>query len=54
MADILAIPVEIYFGSFTVISTTLASVTSPMIAVKVPTTPAVAPTFDMKFSEREI
>jgi hypothetical protein len=25
-----------------------------MIAVKVPTTPAVAPTFDMKFSEREI
>jgi hypothetical protein len=41
MADILANPVEICFGSFMEISTTLAVETSPTTAVKAPTTPTL-------------
>jgi hypothetical protein len=44
MADTFANPVEIYFGSFTVTSTTLVAATSPTIAVKVPVTPIATPT----------
>jgi hypothetical protein len=43
MADILANPVEICFGSFTTTSTTLAVVTSPTASVKAPTTSNAAP-----------
>jgi hypothetical protein len=38
MADILANPVEIYFGSFTATSATLAAATSPTASIKVPAT----------------
>jgi hypothetical protein len=43
MADILANPMEICFGSFTVTSTTLATVTSPTASVKALTTSDAAP-----------
>jgi hypothetical protein len=39
MADILANPMEICFGSFTTTSTTLAAATSPTASVKAPATP---------------
>jgi hypothetical protein len=39
MEDILANPVEIYFGSFTVTSTTMAAATSPAITVEIPAAP---------------
>jgi hypothetical protein len=39
MADILANPVEICFGSFTATSTTLAAATSPTTSVKASATP---------------
>jgi hypothetical protein len=42
-ADILANLVEICFGSFMATSTTLAVVTSPVIAVKIPVTPVTVP-----------
>jgi hypothetical protein len=48
MADILADPVEICFGSFTVTSTTLAAATSPTASVKVPVTSGVAPSSGRK------
>jgi hypothetical protein len=43
MADILANPVEISFGSFTSTSTTLAAATSPTASVKAPATSDAAP-----------
>jgi hypothetical protein len=43
MADILANPVEICFGSFTATSTTLVMATSPTTSVKAPTTPDAVP-----------
>jgi hypothetical protein len=43
IADILADPVEICFGSFTATSTALAAATSPTASVKVPATSGVAP-----------
>jgi hypothetical protein len=43
MMDILADPVEICFGSFTVTLTTLAAATSPMASVEAPTTLDVVP-----------
>jgi hypothetical protein len=48
MADILANPVEICFGSFTVTSTTLAVATSPTASVKAPATPDAAPSISKK------
>jgi hypothetical protein len=48
MADILANPVEIFFDSFTVTSTTLAVETSPAIAAKIPTARVAAPASDLK------
>jgi hypothetical protein len=48
MADILANPVEIFFGSFMATSTTLAVATSPMVSMKVPTTPVTAPSSNLK------
>jgi hypothetical protein len=48
MADILADPVEICFGSFTATSTTLAAATSPTASVKVPATAGVAPSSGRK------
>jgi hypothetical protein len=48
MTDILANPVEIFFGSLTVTSTTLAAATSPAIAVRIPATPVAAPASDLK------
>jgi hypothetical protein len=48
MADILANPVEICFGSFTMTSTTLAAATSPAVSVKVSATPVAAPSSDLK------
>jgi hypothetical protein len=48
MADILANPVEIYFGSFTATSTTLAAATSPTVSMKVSTTPVAAPSTNLK------
>jgi hypothetical protein len=47
MADILANPVEIRFGSFTTTSTVLAVATSPATAVKIVTAPAAAPVSDL-------
>jgi hypothetical protein len=46
MADILANPVEICFGSFTATSTTLAAATSLTASVKAPTTSDAAPSSD--------
>jgi hypothetical protein len=48
MADILANPVKICFGSFTATSTTLVGATSPMASVKAPATPDAAPTSSKK------
>jgi hypothetical protein len=48
MADILANPVEICFGSFTVTSTTLAAATSPTASVTAPVTPDAAPSSSKK------
>jgi hypothetical protein len=48
MVDILANPMEVFFGSFTANSTTLAAATSPMVSVKVPTSYVVAPSSDLK------
>jgi hypothetical protein len=48
MADILANPVEICFGSFTATSTTLAVATSPTSSVKAPVTPDAAPSSSKK------
>jgi hypothetical protein len=48
MVDILANPVEIYFGSFTATSTVPAAATSPIASVKVPATSGVAPSSDRK------
>jgi hypothetical protein len=48
MADFLANPVKICFGSSIVTSTTLAVATSPVIAMKVPVTPVATPAFDLK------
>jgi hypothetical protein len=48
MADILANPVEICFGSFTAISTTLAAATSPTAFVKAPATSDAFPNFGKK------
>jgi hypothetical protein len=48
MADILANPVEICFGSFTATSTMLAAVTSSMASMKAPATPDVAPSSSKK------
>jgi hypothetical protein len=42
MADILANPVEICFGSFTATSTMLAAATSPTVSMKVSVTPVTA------------
>jgi hypothetical protein len=47
MADILANPVEICFGSFTATSTALAATTSPSTAVKAPTTLVAALVSDL-------
>jgi hypothetical protein len=49
MADIIANPVEICFGSFMATSTTLAVVTSPTTAVKAPTTSDAAPSSSKKW-----
>jgi hypothetical protein len=43
MADILANPVEMCFGSFTATSTTLAAATSPTTSMKAPATIDAAP-----------
>jgi hypothetical protein len=43
MADILANPMEICFGSFTATSTTLAATTSPTTSVKASTISDAAP-----------
>jgi hypothetical protein len=48
MADILADPVEICFGSFTATSTTLVAATSPTASVKVPATSGITPSSDRK------
>jgi hypothetical protein len=48
MADILANPVEICFGSFTATSTTLAAATSPTVSMKPPATPVAAPSSSSK------
>jgi hypothetical protein len=48
MADILADPMEICFGSFTATSTTLAATTSPTASVKVPATSGIAPSSGRK------
>jgi hypothetical protein len=48
MADILADPVEICFGSFMATSTVLVAVTSPTASVKVPVTSGVAPSSGQK------
>jgi hypothetical protein len=48
MADILANPVEICFGSFTATSTALAAVTSPATAVKIPTTLVAIPVSELE------
>jgi hypothetical protein len=48
MADILANPVEICFGSFTATSTTLVAANSSTASKKVPATPAAAPTSSKK------
>jgi hypothetical protein len=48
IADILADPVEICFGSFTTTSTTLAAATSPTVSVEAPATSDAAPSFGKK------
>jgi hypothetical protein len=48
MADILANPVEICFGSFTATSTTLVAATSVTVSVKAPPTPVTAPSSSKK------
>jgi hypothetical protein len=48
MADILANPVEICFGSFTATSTALAAATSPATAVKIPTTLVAIPVSELE------
>jgi hypothetical protein len=48
MVDILADPVEICFGSFTVTSIALEAATSPTTSVKVPATFGVAPSSSQK------
>jgi hypothetical protein len=48
MADILANPVEIFFGSFTATSTTLVAATSPTASVKAPATLDDAPSSSKK------
>jgi hypothetical protein len=48
MADILANPMEICFGSFTVTSTTLEVATSSTAAVKAPATSDTAPNISKK------
>jgi hypothetical protein len=48
MADILADPVEICFGSFTTTLTTLAAATSPTANVKTPATLDAAPSSSKK------
>jgi hypothetical protein len=48
MADILANPVEINFGSFAATSTTLAAVTSPAIAAKISVAPVAALASNLK------
>jgi hypothetical protein len=48
MADILANPVEICFGSFTTTSTTLVVATSPTASVKASVTPDAAPSSSKK------
>jgi hypothetical protein len=48
MADILANPVEISFGSFTATSTTLAAATPPTASKKAPATPDAAPSSSKK------
>jgi hypothetical protein len=48
MVDILADPVEIYFGSFTATSTTLAEASSPTASVKAPVTSGVTPSSSRK------
>jgi hypothetical protein len=48
MADILANPVEICFGSFTMTLITLAAATSPTTAVKAPATSDAAPSTSKK------
>jgi hypothetical protein len=48
MADILANPVEIRFGSFPTTSTMLTAATSPTASVKAPTSSDAAPRSDKK------
>jgi hypothetical protein len=48
MADVLANPVGICFGSFMATSTTLAAPTSPTVSMKVPVTPVAAPSINLK------
>jgi hypothetical protein len=48
MADILANPVEICFGSFTVTSTALAAVTSSTASMEAPTTLDAVPSSGKK------
>jgi hypothetical protein len=48
MADVLTNPVEICFGSFMKISTTLAAATSSMVSTKVLATPVAAPSSNQK------
>jgi hypothetical protein len=50
MVDIITNPIEICFGSFTATSTTPATATSQATAVKIPTTPVAAPSFDLKLN----
>jgi hypothetical protein len=53
MADILANPVEICFGSFTATSTTLAAATSPAVVVKIPVTPVATPGSNLKLKSHD-
>jgi hypothetical protein len=48
MEDMLADPMESFFGSFMVTSTVLAAATSPTASVKVPVTSSVAPSSGQK------
>jgi hypothetical protein len=48
MADIIAITMEICFGSFTATSTALATTTSPATTVKIPATPVAVPVSDLE------
>jgi hypothetical protein len=47
MADILAKPVEIYFGSFTTTSAVPVDVTTLATAVEIATTPVATPVSDL-------